>query len=115
MPTQIDNAVVLRLSDYSESSQIVSLFARDAGLVRLIAKGMRRSTRSRPAVGLDLLELGEVEFAPAHGEAGLGTLAEWQQVDSFLRLRADLPRLLSGLYAAELTAATTQEHDPHRE
>lgn len=115
MPTQTDEAIVLRLSDYSETSQIVTLFSRHTGLVRLIAKGVRRSTRSRAAVGLDLLELGEVEFAPARADAGLGTLAEWRQSDSFLPLRADLPRLLSGLYAAELTAATTQEHDPHPE
>lgn len=115
MPTQIDHAVVLRLSDYSESSQIVTLFTHEAGLIRLIAKGVRRTTKSRPAVGLDLLELGEAEFAAARGEAGLGILAEWRQTDSFLPLRSDLPRLLSGLYAVELSAATTQEHDPHPE
>lgn len=115
MPTQTDDAVVLRLSDYSETSQIVTLFTHRAGLVRLIAKGVRRATKSKPAVGLDLLELGEAEFVPARGDAGLGTLAEWRQVDSFLAMRADLPRLLSGLYAAEITAATMQEHDPHSE
>lgn len=113
MPTRRDNAVVLRLSDYSETSQIVTLFTNDAGLVRLIAKGARRSTKTRFAVGLDLLEAGEVRFATPRGGASLGTMLEWVQTDGFLDLRHDLPRIYAALYAAELTIALTEEYDPH--
>jgi len=113
MPTCVDQAIVLRLSDYSETSQIVSLFTAEHGLVRLIAKGVRRGTRERFAPGLDLLELGAVTFLPARGEAGLGTLTEWQQRDLFGGLRRDLVRLLSGLYAGEAVAALTEEGDSH--
>ncbi len=113
MPIRCDHAVVLRLSDYSETSQIVTLFTAESGLVRLIAKGSRRGTRKRFAAGLDLLEYGEVSYAPARGEAGLGTLTEWVQRDAFTGLRRELVRQYGGLYAVELVSKLTEEYDPH--
>jgi DNA repair protein RecO (recombination protein O) len=115
MPVRSDQAIVLRLSDYSESSQIVTLFTARDGLVRLIAKGSRRGTRQRFAAGLDLLEHGEVGYAPARGDAGLGTLTEWLQRDAFTGLRGTLLRQYAGLYAVELVSRLTEEYDPHPE
>lgn len=113
MPARTDYAIVLRLVDYSETSQIASLFTAENGLVRLIAKGLRRSTKSRISVGLDLLEYGEIGFVAARGDAGLGTLTEWVQRDAFPHLRTSLGRLYGGLYAAELVNSLTQEYDAH--
>lgn len=115
MPILNDRAIVLRLSEYSETSQIVTLFAAGAGLLRLIAKGTRKSTKKRFAAGLDLLEFGEVGYAPARGDATLSTLTEWVQRDSFGGLRGGLDRLYAGLYFAELVCALTEESDPHPE
>lgn len=110
-----DEAVVLRLTEYSETSQIVSLFTAAHGLARLIAKGARRSTKQRFATGLDLLEYGDVSFVPPHGDAQLGTLTEWVQRDTFAGLRRGLLRLYGALYAAELVTNLTEEGDPHPE
>lgn len=107
-----DEAIILKLSDYSETSQIVTLLTRESGLVRLIAKGARRATKARPSVGLDLLEIGQMTFHPARGEAGLGTLGEWKQLTALLGLRGDLLRVHVALYAAECTLAVTSENDP---
>ena len=114
MAVQTDQAIVLRLTDYSETSQVATLFAARTGLLRLIARGLRRGTRTRFAVGLDLLEYGELSYLPASG-TGLGKLTDWVQKDAFCGLRADLSRLYAGLYAAELVATLTQELDPHPE
>lgn len=113
MPVLSDQAIVLRLSDYSETSQIATLFSAHHGQLRLIAKGARRSTRARVATGLDLLEYGEVGFLSPRGEAGLGTLTEWVQRDAFLNLRSSLLALYAGLYAAERVTVLMQELDPH--
>ncbi len=115
MPAQNDQAVVLRLSDFSETSQVATLFTAGSGLLRLIAKGSRRGTKTRFAVGLDLLELGDVSYIPRHGDAQLGTLTEWVQRDAFSRVRRELLRLNAALYAAELVAGLTEESDPHPE
>jgi len=113
MATRSDQAIVLRLSDYSETSQIVTLFTATNGLARLIAKGVRRGSRTRTAVGLDLLEHGELSYAPPRGQAGLGTLTEWVQRDAFIGLRSAPLGLYGGLYAAELVSALTEEYDSH--
>jgi DNA repair protein RecO (recombination protein O) len=111
--TRQDQAVTLRLTEFSETSQIATLFTADHGLLRLIAKGARRSTRTRFAPGLDLLELGDLAFSPARGDARLGTLTEWRQRQAFIGLRREPLRLHAGLYAIELVAALTEEGDPH--
>ena len=100
---------MIRLTEFSETSQIVSLFTAEAGQVRLIAKGSRRGTKTRVATGLDLLELGELSYAPARRHAGLGTLAEWVQRGTFPGLRREMLRLYCGLYAAELVGALTEQ------
>ncbi len=113
MSSASDDAVVLRLADFSETSQIVTLFGRQRGQLRLIAKGLRRHSRARFAVGLDLLERGDVQYAPPRGERELGTLIAWQQRDPYADLRRAAAPLYAGLYAAELVAALTAEHDPN--
>ncbi len=113
MATQTDHAVVLRLTDYSETSQIATFFTRDNGRLRLIAKGSRRGTKKRFAAGLDLLELGAVQFIPPRGESDLGTLTDWSQLELFIGLRRSAVALHGGLYAAEATAALSADLDPH--
>ena len=66
-------------------------------------------------VALDILELGELGYLPARGDAQLATLTDWTQRESFVGLRRELARLYGGLYAAELVAALTLEDDPHPE
>ncbi len=109
-----DRAIVLRRLDYSETSQILALFTREHGQVRVIAKGIKRSTRSRFAVGIDLLELGHVVWsARADRPQNLAILTEWKQVNAFVGLRERLERLYAAQYAAEITAELTVDHDPH--
>ncbi len=115
MDPQIDLAIVLKLTEFSETSQIVTLLGQRHGQIRLIAKGARRSTRKRFAAGLDLLELGEVGFLLPRGDAQLGTLTDWQQRDAFMGLRRAALPLAGALYAIELVAGLTEEHDPHPE
>ncbi len=109
-----DEAIVLRRLEYSETSQVLVFFARAHGRQRLIAKGIKRGTKKKFAVGIDLLERGGLVFLPCMRKAqGLGTLTEWRQSEAYLGLRGDLPRLYAGQYAAEITAAMTEDGDPH--
>ncbi len=111
-----DQAIVLRRLDYSETSQVLAFFTREHGQRRLIAKGVKRGTKKRFAVGIDLLEQGEVVFwHRPQSESSLGTLTEWRQSELFLGLRSSLDRWYAGQYAAEITAGMTQEADPHPE
>jgi len=109
-----DQAVCLARIEYSESSQILVFFTRDHGKQRLIAKGIRRSTKARFAAGIDLLEAGQVVFSRREDRpTRLGTLVEWHQTDAFLGLRSRLKNLYAAQYAAEVAAQLTEDGDPH--
>ena len=59
MPTITDNAVCIRRWDYAETSQTVSLFLREHGIIRGIAKGAKRE-KGAFSGGIDLLTRGQV-------------------------------------------------------
>jgi len=109
-----DEAVVLGRLDYSETSQVLSLFTREHGKVRAIAKGIKRGTKARFAVGVDLLDVGHVVFS-SRGERSdtLATLTEWKPSRSLWGLREKLFRIHAGQYAAEVTAQLTEDWDAH--
>lgn len=114
MPALKDSAIVLRKLDYSESSQVLALFTRVHGKARVIAKGIKRSTRTRFAPALDLLDVGSVVLSVRHPrQEALAILTEWTQVRPAGALRDRLDRLYAAQYAAALTADLTEDWDPH--
>ena len=110
-----DRCVCLRKLDYSETSQILLLFGREHGLLRVIAKGAHRRTKAGASKfdgGLDLLDVGDAVFTfdPAKE---LNTLTEWGLREGHLELRRSLRAMYLAQYAAELIALLFQEHDAH--
>jgi DNA repair protein RecO (recombination protein O) len=113
MPLINDEAIAIRRLDFSESSQVLIFFTREHGKQRLIAKGVKRSTKTRFATGIDLLERGEVVFSRREERADrLGIMTEWHQEDVFAELRNDLRWIYAAQYAAEVTDAGTEDGDP---
>ncbi|MCA9250243.1 MAG: DNA repair protein RecO [Phycisphaerales bacterium] len=111
-----DDAVILRRLDYSETSQVLAVFTRMHGKVRLIAKGIKRSTKDKFAAGLDLLDIGHLTFSARNvRQEALATLTEWVQSQAGAALRDALDRLLAAQYAAFVAAELTEDWDPHPE
>jgi len=109
-----DDALVLARLDYSETSQILALFTRGHGKLRAIAKGIKRGTKKRFAVGIDLLEAGAAVLSVRRERSeSLATLTEWKQSRVYSGLRENLARLHAAQYAAEITLHLTEEWDPH--
>jgi DNA repair protein RecO (recombination protein O) len=106
-----DEAVILRVRDYSENSQLVTCFTRAAGKIKLLAKGIKRSGKNRPGRFLEPLARGEVTFYRRR-QGGLFPLSEWTAGVGLRALRDDLGRMYAGLYCAELVDALTVFEDP---
>src|SRR5262249_29012211 len=87
MPTDKATALVLRTTDWSESSRIATLWTRELGKVRALAKGGRRLKSSFDS-GLDLLTVCSIVLIRKSG--GLDLLTEAQVVRRFARLGDDL-------------------------
>ena len=116
MPPIRDSAVVLKRLDYSETSQVIVFFTRAHGKVRAIGKGIKRGTKTRFAVGIDVLDVGELVISSRHERsATLANLTEWQQTRSLSGLREKLSRLYGAQYAVEVTGQLTEDWDPHEE
>ncbi len=116
MPIIRDDAVVLARLDYSETSQVIVLLTRLHGKVRAIAKGIKRSTKTRFAAAIDLLDFGQVVVSSRQERtASLATLTEWKQTRSLSGLREKLPRIHAAQYATEVTGHLTEDWDPHTE
>ncbi|KKL96234.1 hypothetical protein LCGC14_1846500, partial [marine sediment metagenome] len=108
-----DQAICLRTTDYSETSQVVHFLTRGGGVVRLLAKGSKRP-KSKSGGRIDLFSEGRCVFAGKSGSA-LGTLMEFSEMTSHSPLRRDLRRLNAGLFMLEACAALLGEGDPQPE
>jgi len=106
-----DRAVCLRAIDYSETSQVVTLFGQVSGKIRAIAKGSKRA-KSAFDGPIEALSFGAIVFSGAF-EGKLATLIEFQQEPVRGELRRHLFALNSALFAAELLDLLTNEYDPH--
>src|ERR1700740_804815 len=111
MAAEKAQALVLRTTDWSETSRIAALWAREFGKVRALAKGGRR-LKSNFENALDLLTVCRIVFL-RKSSGSLDLLTEAQVVQRFPRLRTDLAALYAAYYVAELLADWTQEYDPH--
>jgi DNA repair protein RecO (recombination protein O) len=104
-------ALVVRTTDWSETSRITTLWTRELGKVRALAKGGRR-LKSNFEISLDLLTVCSIVLL-RKSSGGLDLLTEAQVARRFPRLTRDLQALYAGYYVAELLADWTEEYDPH--
>jgi DNA repair protein RecO (recombination protein O) len=106
-----DRAICIRAVDYSETSQVVTFFARETGKLGAIAKG---SKRAKSAFGgpIEVLSFGEIHFSDP-GKERLATLMEYDQEPTRGELRKNLFAMDSAVFAAELVNRLTEEYDPH--
>jgi DNA repair protein RecO (recombination protein O) len=111
VPTICDIAICIRHWDFSETSQTVSLFSRDHGVIRGLAKGSRREKASFSG-GIDLFALGEVRAIIKSG-TDLANIIEWTLLDAHWPLRDNLAAHRRALYFADLIHHMVHDHDAH--
>jgi DNA repair protein RecO (recombination protein O) len=100
MALLVTEAIVLHAFDYLESSRIVRLVTRDAGMRSAIAKGARKSSR-RFGGGLDLFAQGTVQLHTKPGR-DLDILGGFEDVRTRTALGEDLERFTGSETIAEL-------------
>lgn len=111
MPAVHDQGVCIRHWDFSETSQTVSVFGRDLGIVRGLAKGSRRERGSFDG-GIDLLSRGEFGALLKRGKE-LATLTEWDLLELYPRLRSDIAANRAAFYMADVVGRMLEPEDPH--
>ncbi|HET6680090.1 MAG TPA: DNA repair protein RecO [Gemmatimonadaceae bacterium] len=100
MPLLATDAVVLHAFDYLETSRILRLATREAGVQSVIARGARRS-RKRFGSALDLFAEGVAHIDVRPGRE-LQTLSSFDVTRSRVAMAADLDRFTAATMIAEL-------------
>ena len=109
-----DIAICIRAIDYSETSQIVTLFTRATGKIKAIAKGSKRP-KSAFDGAIEVFSYGKIVFFDSTREK-LATLTEFESAyggPGFANLGSNPFALNCSFFAAELLDLLTHENDPH--
>lgn len=107
MPPLVSEAIILHAFDYLESSRIVRLLTRDAGLRSALAKGARKSSR-RFGSGLDLFAQGTAFLHTRPGRE-LDTLSGFEDARTRTALGEELERFTGAEAIAEIALAFGRE------
>lgn len=105
----VTDAIVLHAFDYLETSRILRLATRDGGVMSVIARGARRSTR-RFGSAMDLFAEGTATIAHKPGR-DLHALESFDVRAGHASLGEDLDRFMSAAMLAELVMRTMSESD----
>lgn len=101
MSLVVSDAIVLHSFDYLESSRILKIVTRDAGVRSVLARGARRS-KARFGSALDLYAQGTAELHVKPGRE-LDTLSAFEVTRSRPQLAQQLARFTGASAIAELT------------
>lgn len=103
--------IILKKQNYREADQIITIWTKQAGKVRCLAKGVRLP-KSKLNFCLADLGLCEIELAGNHG---LPTLIGAKSLRQFAVLVCDLSKAAMGFYAAELMLKMTADEHPNEQ
>ncbi len=101
------DAVVLRRHDLGEADRLLTLFTRETGKLRAVAKGARKPS-SRKAGHIELFTHSRLLLAKGRS---LDIITQAETIEPFLRIRGDLMRTSYAYYLAELVDRFSEEGD----
>ncbi len=107
MSLVVTDAIVLHAFDYLESSRILKLVTREAGVRSVLARGARRS-KKRFGSALDLYAQGAAEVQMKTGR-DLDTLSDFDVVRARPQLAEQMSRFAGASAIAELTLSFARE------
>jgi len=112
MAAEKTRAIVIRTTAFGETSSVVTVYCREFGKLRALAKGAWRP-KSGFDGGLDLLSPCQV-LVIRKSSGGLDLLTE-AALENRFRVGTSLAAVLGGLHVAELLDALTADADPQPE
>jgi len=102
-------ALILRHQRWGEADRILTIFSKESGKLRIIAKGVRKTT-SRKAGHLELYMRSTLQLAKGRD---FWILTQAETIEAFLPLRDDLQKMGLASYVIELLDKFTYEDGPN--
>ena len=105
------DAINLKTYNLSESDKIVLMYSKEKGLIRGVAKGIKK-TKSKLGARMDLLVANTVML---HKGKNLNTICQAESINTFRQTRADLDKIFYSMYITEIISNFGIEEDPSSE
>lgn len=101
--------IILKRTNFGEADRILTVFSRQYGKIKIMAKGVRRIT-SRRSPNIELFNLATLYI---HRGRTLDILTEAQAQETFPKIRRNLNLVGLAYYICELVDGLCAEHQPH--
>lgn len=98
-------AIVLARRHHSEADRIITLLTKNTGKIRLVAKGVRRTT-SRKRGSLEIFS--HIRFSATKGR-NLDVMTESESINNFKGVRKNIKRVAVAYYLVEVTNRLLKE------
>lgn len=104
----VTDAINLKSYNLSESDRIVVMYSKEKGLIRGVAKGVKKA-KSKLGARMDLLVANTLML---HKGRNLNTICQAEVVNSFYKTRQDMDKICYSMYVSEVVHNFGIEDDP---
>jgi len=105
------NAINLKSYNLSETDKIIVMYSKDKGIIRGVAKGVKKTT-SKLGGRMDMLVANQLML---HKGKNLDTICQAQAINTFKNSRNDMNKLFYSMYCSEIIHSFGVENDPNSE
>lgn len=109
--TYTTNAININSYNLSENDKIIVMYSKDNGIIRCVAKGVKKP-KSKLGGRMDLLINNNLVLAKGKN---LDVVSQAEVINGFKNIRLDFTRLGLAIYCAELVGIFGVENDPNSE
>jgi DNA repair protein RecO (recombination protein O) len=103
------DAINLKYYDLSEADKIVVMYSREKGLIKGVAKGVKKP-KSKLGARMDLLVANKLMLSKGRN---LDTICEAQALNTFSKTRTNMDKIFYSMYVSEVTHNFGVEDDPN--
>ena len=102
------DAINLKSYPLSESDKIVVMYSKEKGLIKGVAKGVKKQ-KSKLGARMDALVANRLML---HKGKNMSTICQAEAINTFSNSRKDMDKLFYSIYLSELVSAFGVEEDP---
>ncbi|MBD5402943.1 DNA repair protein RecO [bacterium] len=107
----VTDAINLKSYNLSESDKIIVMYSKDKGLIRGVAKGVKKP-KSKLGARMDLLVANTLML---HKGKNLDTICQAEVLNTFKKTRQDIDKIFYSMYVTEVVHNFGLEEDPGSE
>ena len=108
METFVTDAINLKSYNLSEADKIMVMYSRDKGLIKGVAKGVKKPKRKLGA-RMDLLVANRLML---HKGRNLDTISQAEALNTFSKTRTNMDKIFYSMYVSEVVNNFGIEDDP---